>query len=126
MARTLFLISGNAEKILSRLKPMETSVIPIGEKDFKNPLEVARRLRGMTGDIVFGTLDIDLQRYRFILKACLFLAGKWTGAIADEKGRKVGYSPISFLLMDSPRLVLEVLATLWAVCLTSLDLKRAG
>lgn len=126
MARTLFLISGNREKILGQLKPMETSVIPIGEKDFKNPLDVAKRLRGMSGEMVFGTLDIDLQRYRFILKACLFLAGKWSGAIADEKGRKIGYNPITFLLIDSPRLVLEVLATLWAVGLTSLDLKRAG
>ncbi|NTW50042.1 MAG: hypothetical protein HGB19_09990 [Chlorobiales bacterium] len=124
MARKLFLISGDAEKILSHLKPAETSVIAIGEKDFKKPMDVARRLRETNTEIVFGTLDLNLQRYRFILKACLFLGDKWRGTIADEQGRKIAYNPISFLLVDSPRLVLEAMATFWVIALTSFELKR--
>jgi len=123
--RTLFVLSGNAENILSHFSPEETTVLPFGEKELRNVKSVIARFRNESGEIIIGTKSLDLQRFKMIFKTILFLSGKMTGCIADESGRKISYNALSFLFLDSLKLLAEIAATTWTIGSVFFDLKKS-
>ncbi|ACF14771.1 hypothetical protein Ctha_2320 [Chloroherpeton thalassium ATCC 35110] len=122
--RTLFLLSGNPEEILKHFSSEETQVVLFGEKEFANTRSAVARLKQASGEIIIGTKSLELQRFKIIFKATLLLSGKITGCIADESGKQIRYNPISFLLIDSFKLLAEIVATGWTVTSVFLDLKK--
>lgn len=65
--------------------------------------------------IVFGTQDLDFQRFFYFIMLMLFIAGKWNGGIADENERYAEFSPVRFLLLCTPKFIVELIASLFVV-----------
>ncbi len=117
-------MSGDAMTILAALGASEQSlVVPFSEKDLTTPKATLKRLRAANGDIAIGTKILRLQRYRLVLKTLLFLSGKWTATIIDESGETERYSAIRFIFVDLWKLLAELLASLFIVTETFLELE---
>jgi len=121
---TVFLMSGDAATILAALGASEQpSVLPFSEKDLTTPKATLKRLRDVKGDIAIGTKVLRLQRYRLVLKTLLFLSGKWAATMIDESGETERYSAIQFIFVDCWKLLAEILASLFIVTETYLELE---
>ncbi len=120
----LFLISGEAKQLLAtHALPESTIIQPFAEKDLTTPLQTLRRLRQAKGKIFFGTKVLRLQRYRLIIKTLLFLAGKTSATFIDESGAREPYSWIHFIFVDFWRLLAEVIASMFVLIETALELQ---
>jgi hypothetical protein len=120
----LFLISGEAKQFLAGHALPETTVIqPFLEKDLTTPLQTLKRLRQAKGKIFFGTKVLRLQRYRLVIKLLLFLSGKTSAVFIDEVGERETYSWIRFIFVDSWRLLAEVIASVFVLIRTALELQ---
>jgi len=121
---TVFLLSGDAKKILATIGAAENAVVTaFSEKQLTTLSATLKLLRATEGEIVFGTKMLALQRYRLVLKTLLFLSGKMSATIADESGERDNYSPVRFIFADSWMLLAEIIASIYIVTQTYLELE---
>jgi hypothetical protein len=127
---TLFLLSGDAKKILAATGVTENAVVTtFSEKQLTTLGATLKLLRATEGEIFFGTKILALQRYRLVLKTLLFFSGKMSATIVDESGATENYSFIRFIFADSWTLLTEIIASFYIVTQTYLELeslKRAS
>ena len=107
----ILLISGNAEKIVDFLDEDFTTfeAIKIDEKHLSNPKYILHTIKAKKYlKIVFGTLDIEFQRFSFFIGLYLLLSGMRSGTLADNSGKKRNYNPFLFIIRDLPLFVVEL------------------
>lgn len=122
---TLFLLSGDAEKIRPYLdREKDIKVLFFSEKEFTTAGKTISRLRNEKGKIVFATKDLKYQRYLLVIKCFLFLAGKSRALFVDEKGKRITYALPKFLFVDSFQLLLELARTAYVISRTYFNLKK--
>jgi hypothetical protein len=66
---------------------------------------------------------LRLQRYRLVIKLLLFLSGKTSAVFIDEVGERETYSWVRFIFVDSWRLLAEVIASVFVLIRTALELQ---
>jgi hypothetical protein len=107
----LLLISGNAEKILANLnEDFHTfDIVKIDEKDLSRKSLIINLLKVKKyNKIIFGTLDIEFQRFNFFISIYLILSGYSKGILADNFGNIKKYSLIRFIIIEIPMFTLEL------------------
>ncbi len=107
----LLLISGNAEAIITKLGDDLTSfvIIKIDEKDLSKRKFIINLMKNQKYEkIVFGTLDLEFQRFNFFIGLYLFLSGYSNGILADNFGNIKRYSLLRFLFIEIPMFILEL------------------
>jgi len=114
----LILLSGNAEKIL-KANGWDAADFDVKKADEKDLSHFGFMLRLIKSDnyrrVIFGTQDIDFQRFFYFIMLLLLIAGKWKGGIADENERFAEFSPIRFLLICTPKFIAELIASFFIV-----------
>jgi len=114
----LLIISGNAEKILANLNEDINSfdIVKIDEKDLSRKSLIINLLKAKKyNKIIFGTLDIEFQRFSFFISLYLILAGYSKGKLADNFGNSRNYNPIIFFFKELPLFTLEVILSSFVV-----------
>lgn len=109
---------GNAQKMIesNNLKSENIKIVKIDEKDLAKPKKIIRLLKsGDYSNVYFGTIDLRFLRFEFFIKLYMLLSFHWNGAIIDEKGNKITFSLIRFLIIDIPKVLIEVIASIWQI-----------
>ncbi|MFN3269325.1 MAG: hypothetical protein ACK42G_01935, partial [Candidatus Kapaibacteriota bacterium] len=91
--KLLFLVNGNAKKILDaqKLREEDFEIVKIDEKTLANPKKIIEHLRKKFDEVYFGCISIDFQRFiPFMLIYILFSKPK-RGGIIDEDGLKIEF-----------------------------------
>jgi hypothetical protein len=107
----LLIISGNADSILNQLNEDINSfdIVKIDEKDLSRKSLIINLLKAKKyNKIIFGTLDIEFQRFNFFISIYLILSGYSKGILADNYGNSRKYSPIAFIFKDLSLFTLEL------------------
>jgi hypothetical protein len=114
----LILLSGNAAKIL-KANGWDANDFDVKKADEKDLSRFGFMLRliksGNYSRVVFGTQDLEFQRFSYFIMMLLFMAGKWQGGIADEQGKFTKFSLMKFVLICTPRFIAELIASLFIV-----------
>lgn len=121
---TIYLLSGNPQVIIDTHKvEKDARIVPFSEKQILSIGKTIGMLRSDTSEtIIFAAKSLVLQRYHQIIKGMMLLAGVKRGALLDELGVSVKYSPFRVIFIDSFRLLYEILASIWLVVVTWLEL----
>jgi len=109
---------GNAGEMIknTNLNNQNIKIIKIDEKDLAKPKKIIKLLKsGDYSNVYFGTIDLRFLRFEFFMKLYMLLSFHWNGAIIDEKGNKINFSLIKFLLIDIPKIIVEVIASVWQI-----------
>ena len=112
--KLLVLLSGNAAKILKSISADagDFVVVKTDEKELSRPGFMLRLIKsGNFNNVIFGTEDIEFQRFTFFILLYLFLSGKFAGKIADEQGRTKRFSIFTFIFKDVPLFITEIIAS---------------
>ena len=112
------MLSGNAAEII-KANGWDADGFDVKKADEKDLSRFGFMLRLIkSGDyarVVFGTQDIDFQRFYYFIMLMLLFAGKFRGGIADEQGRFAKFSLIRFLLLCTPKFIIELIASAFVV-----------
>lgn len=117
---TIYLLSGNPQAIIETHNvEKDARIVPFSEKQILSVGKTIGMLRSDSSEIIiFAAKSLVLQRYHQIIKGMMLLAGVKRGALLDEQGVRVKYSPFRVICIDSFRLLFEILASIWLVCVT--------
>ncbi|MBI3235014.1 MAG: hypothetical protein HYZ42_13430 [Bacteroidetes bacterium] len=117
---TIYLLSGNPQAIIETHKvAKDARIIPFSEKQILSIGKTIGMLRSDPSEIIiFAAKSLVLQRYHQIIKGMMLLAGVRRGVLLDEQGVIVKYSPLRVIFLDSFRLLFEILASIWLLCIT--------
>ncbi len=113
----LLLMSGNGARILHAhgFSPSEIDVVKIDEKEFASPKSVLRLIRAKPYRAVyFGCDHLSAHRFVFIQKVFIALSTR-RGGIVDELGAKSSYNFLTFLWVETPMFLWEVLVSILVV-----------
>ncbi len=100
----------------TNLNNQNIKIIKIDEKDLAKPKKIIKLLKsGDYSNVYFGTIDLRFLRFEFFMKLYMLLSFHWNGAIIDEKGNRINFSLIKFLLIDIPKIIVEVIASVWQI-----------
>jgi hypothetical protein len=114
---TLYHLSGNSQLLIQRYHlPPDTHIVPFSEKQILSVGKTIAMLRTDSSDVImFGAKSLVLQRYHQIIKGMMLFAGVRRGALVDELGLVVKYSPLRVIFVDSFRLLFEIVASVWLI-----------
>lgn len=115
--KLLFLVNGNAKKILDaqKLREEDFEIVKIDEKTLANPKKIVKHLRKKFDEVYFGCISIDFQRFiPFMLIYILFSKPK-RGGIIDEDGLKIKFSIIKTIFITIPLLIVEFIGSVFIV-----------
>lgn len=114
---TIYLLSGNPKTIIECHHINEDArIVPFSEKQILSIGKTISMLRNDSSDtIIFAAKSLALQRYHQIIKGMMLLAGVRRGALLDELGTVLKYSPFRVIFVDSFRLLFEIIASIWVV-----------
>ncbi|MDQ1266542.1 MAG: hypothetical protein QG635_1694 [Bacteroidota bacterium] len=110
----LLLVNGKKETLIEANKLDENSIhtIKIDEKNLGKPNKMKKLLQsGHYNKVLFGCMDLDLQRFIPLMKLHIFLSGIRSGAVIDHYGKQIRYGTIKFLFADLPLLAIETIAS---------------
>jgi hypothetical protein len=112
--KLLALITGKSSKIFEScgLPPQDFSVVKIDEKDLAKPAKMLKLIKtGRFDEVYFGTIELELQRFRFFMFLYIFLTSR-KGGLIDEYGAQRKYNTLNFLFKAIPMVTIESIATL--------------
>ena len=113
----LLLVSGNGARILQAhgFSPSGIDVVKIDEKNFASPKVILRLIRAKPYRAVyFGCDRLSAHRFSFIQKAFIALTTR-RGGIVDELGTTSTYNFFTFLLAETPKVILELIVSILVV-----------
>lgn len=124
----LIILSGDARIMQDQLRAktgkVADAVTAIEEKAISRFGEMLRvmRTKPKTATMCFGCKNLELQRYQFVLKAYLLLSGASQRFLIDGRGEFIRVSWIFFLLVDTPKFLLELFASAGILMATTVKL----
>ena len=109
--------------VTSRFPGAAIVLAPFEEKTIARPRHALRIVREAGGEVIlFGTPDLSLQRFQTVLKLILLLSPATEVGLVDLTGRSIGVSWISFFLRDLPFLIVEIVASMFVLFKTGIQL----
>jgi hypothetical protein len=111
----LIQINGHKSDILKANGLDENAVftVKVDEKELAKPGKMKKIVNGGNYEsILFGCIELSLQRFQTFMKFYILLSKSKKGAIVDESGNSAQFSLIKHLFAELPMLALEAVVSI--------------
>lgn len=94
----------------------EVEVVKIDDKWLAKRKFILGKMKEKKYDnVYFGCIKLDFQRFQFFMKIYFLLTGYFNGAIIDEDGKNNNFSFLKLILIDSPMIIFEAIASSFVI-----------